>query len=171
MGEVIKLKHAVRKSRLKREERIEDSGDIYVLFALAGENYALGIEYAREILKPKDITEIPFTPTYVKGVINLRGKIVPVIDLRLRFDLAEKELAKETRIIIGRRDEQDIGMLVDRVIAVQTIPDSTIEPTPEMISRAVNADFFAGVANIEETVFAILDIEKTLRKPVAEAGL
>jgi purine-binding chemotaxis protein CheW len=156
MGKKLKL--------YKDESRPEDKGRIYVFFQLAGEKYAVGIDIAEEILKPKEITEIPHTPDFLIGVLNLRGKIVPVVDLRLRFGLTENELSKSTRIIVAAYKDQPIGLLVDAVLSVQPIPDSKIESTPEMISSAIDSDYFDGVANIDGQMIIILNLNKALRK-------
>lgn len=149
----------------KDKGRTEDPGRDHVFFSLADERYAVSIEFAQEILKPTEITGIPHTPDFMCGVVNLRGKIVPVIDLRLRFGLSPHGITKNTRIIVVQQQEQPIGLLVDSVLAVQPIADKKIEPAPDMISGAAHADFFQGIANLDNTVIIILDLEKTLKKP------
>jgi purine-binding chemotaxis protein CheW len=153
-------------NRLKTyKDQSEIKGRNFVFFLLTGEKYAVGIESVQEIIKPKEITEIPHTPGYLRGVVNLRGKIVPVIDLRMRFGLPGSELTKAARIVVVRCQEQVLGLLVDAVLSVQPIPENKIETTPEMLSGPVSSNFFDGIANLDNVIVAIIDLAKTLRKP------
>ena len=147
------------------KDHSEVEGSNYVFFLLSGEKYAVGIESVQEIIKPKEITEIPHMPGFLRGVVNLRGKIVPVIDLRTRFNLPASELTKSARIVVVRRQDQVLGLLVDAVLSVQPIPESKIEAVPEMLSGPVASSFFDGVANLDNVIIAIIDLGKTLRKP------
>lgn len=146
----------------------EIEGRNHVFFLLSGEKYAVGIESVQEIIKPKEITGIPHTPDYLRGVVNLRGKIVPVIDLKMRFGLPGSELSKSARIVVVRRQDQVLGLLVDAVLSVQPIPDKKIEPAPEILSGPVDSSFFEGIANLDNVIVAIIDLSKTLRKPVKD---
>ncbi|MFA6450468.1 MAG: chemotaxis protein CheW [bacterium] len=152
-------------NRLKSyKDQSEIEGRNFVFFLLTSEKYAVRIDSVQEIIKPKEITEIPHTPAYLRGVVNLRGKIVPVIDLRLRFGLPGCELAKAARIVVVRRQDQVLGLLVDAVLAVQPIPDSKIEPVPDILSGPVSSNFFEGIANLDNVMVAIIDLAKTLQK-------
>jgi len=153
-------------NRLKiYKDQSESEGRNFVFFLLTGEKYAVCIESVQEIIKPKEITEIPHTPSYLRGVVNLRGKIVPVIDLRMRFGLPGSELTKAARIVVVCCQEQVLGLLVDAVLSVQPIPENKIETTPEMLSGPVASNFFDGIANLDNVIVAIIDLVKTLRKP------
>lgn len=157
MGKKLKL--------YKNESQIEDLGSDFVIFLLCDETYALNISSVNEILKPKEATDIPGTPEYLYGVVNIRGKIVPVIDLRLRFALKAKEVTKLTRIVVVQQEEQHIGLMVDAVLSVQPIPDRRIEEAPEMLAGNIDSDFFEGIANLDNNIISILNLEKILRKP------
>jgi purine-binding chemotaxis protein CheW len=158
-----KLGNKLKIYRDKDQPELE--GRNHVFFLLSGEKYAISIESAQEIIKPKEITEIPHTPAFLRGVVNLRGKIVPVIDLRTRFGLAGSGITKTSRIVVVRSQDQVIGLLVDAVLSVQPIPEKKVEAVPEMLSGPVASDFFKGIANLDGTVVAIIDLSKTLRKP------
>ena len=149
----------------KKKIQPEDQGRIYVFFSLGDEAYAVGIDRAREILKPKDITEIPHTPDYLCGVVNLRGKIVPVVDLRRRFGMPRAQFTKASRIIIVHYGQQDIGLLVDAVTSVQVIPDTHIDSAPEMLSSAIAADYINSIANLDGVIVIIIDLDRALKKP------
>jgi len=163
-------KHTIQKTGNKLKiyrdrDQLENEGRNYVFFLLSGETYAVSIEYVQEIIKPKEITEIPHTPEFLRGVVNLRGKIVPVIDLRRRFGLPGNEITKSTRIVVVRSQEQVIGLLVDSVMSVQPIHEKKIEAVPDMLSGPVDSDFFDGVANLDGVIVILIDLKKALRKP------
>jgi len=154
-----------RKIKLYRERtHFEDKGRDFVLFRLQDETYAVSIDYAQEILKPKELTEIPFTPDFITGVVNLRGKIVPVVNLRRRFGMPDVGIGRSTRIVVVRHREQDVGLLVDSVPAVQMVPDSKIETTPDIVEGSIDKDYFLGIANLDAGIVTILDLDKAIRK-------
>jgi purine-binding chemotaxis protein CheW len=142
----------------------------YLTFAIADEEYGLEILKVREINGYMDITPVPQTPAYVKGVINLRGQVIPVIDLRAKFGMATKEVTDQTCIIVvevqrnGQRN--DTGIVVDRVQEVLFISGEQIQETPEF-GATVNTDFILGLGKVGKTVKILLDIDKVL----AGAGL
>ena len=102
----------------------------YLTFVLAEEEYGLEILKVREIIGAMDITSVPRTPDYVKGVINLRGKVIPVVDLRLKFDMAEIERTEETCIIVVNVGDVEMGIIVDKVSEVLDIAEEEIEDPP-----------------------------------------
>ncbi|MFH1540067.1 MAG: chemotaxis protein CheW [bacterium] len=166
MKKLAKPRETGKKLKLSRHEKHADAeGRLYVRFKLAEETYGVPISSVQEIIKPKQITEIPHTPDFLCGVVNLRGKIVPVIDLRMRLGLPTGEITKFTRIVIVRFKEQVIGMLVDSVIEVRPIAEEKIEAASPLIAGPVDSDFFEGVANLDERIVIILDIGKVLKKP------
>lgn len=161
-----KFRPAGKKPRFHRSaDHHEDSGRLFVRFELAAEKYAIPIDSVQEILKPQNLTEIPHTPDFLSGIVNLRGKIVPVVDLRLRLDLPQCEIKKSTRIIVIRGQEQFIGLLVDAVAEVCPIAKASIEVVSPIISGQVNSDYFEGIANIGDDIVALLDLKKVLLKP------
>jgi purine-binding chemotaxis protein CheW len=137
----------------------------YLTFALGAEEYGLEILKVREIFGYMEITAVPQTPAHVKGVINLRGQVIPVIDLRMKFGMQEIELTEETCIIvveISTSDSQfETGIIVDRVSEVLDVDGADIDDAPEFGS-SVNTDFILGMGKIGESVKILLDINKVL---------
>ena len=133
----------------------------YLTFALAEEEYGLEILKVREIISMSDITSVPKTPGYVKGVINLRGKVIPVIDLRLKFTMDEIPYTDETCIIVVDVNGVEMGIIVDHVSEVLDIPSDDIEDAPEF-GASVNIDFILGMGKAEGRVTILLDITNVL---------
>jgi len=137
----------------------------YLTFALANEEYGLEILKVREIIGYMNITAVPQTPAYVKGVINLRGQVIPVIDLRAKFGMETAEVTEETCIIVVEITQVDrnisTGIVVDHVSEVLDIAGEDIEESPQFGS-SVNTDFILGMGKIEETVKILLDIDEVL---------
>jgi purine-binding chemotaxis protein CheW len=135
-------------------------GGKYLTFMLAGEEYGLEILKVREIIGLMDITKVPQTPDFVEGVINLRGKVIPVIDLRAKFGLDRTEYDEETCVIVV-----DVGMLmgiiVDTVQEVHDIVAEDIEPPPRL-GGAVDTSFILGMGKVNDSVKILLDIDKVL---------
>jgi purine-binding chemotaxis protein CheW len=137
----------------------------YLTFALAHEEYGLEILKVREIIGYIAVTAVPQTPSYVKGVINLRGQVIPVINLRTKFGMETTEVTDETCIIVveitqaGRKSST--GIIVDRVQEVLDIPGQDIEEAPQFGS-AVNTDFILGMGKVNQSVKILLDIDKVL---------
>lgn len=140
----------------------------YLSFALGNEIYGVGILDVREIIGMMDITAVPQMPKYIKGVINLRGKVIPVIDLRLKFGMESVEYTEETCIIVLSVSDTLMGVLVDRVCEVLDIARESIEDTPDFGSR-VNTDFILGLGKIEDQVTMLLDIQRILTEDVVIA--
>lgn len=137
----------------------------YLTFKLANEEYGLEILKVQEIIKMMDITRVPRTPEFVKGVINLRGKVIPVVDLRLKFGMQEKEITEKTCVIVVQIASDDstvtIGTIVDEVSEVLDIDSAEIEPAPAMGS-GMDAQFILGMAKARGSVKILLDIDKVL---------
>lgn len=144
---------------------VEKNQGKYLTFSLDGEEYGLEISKVREILGMMPITSLPRTPDFVKGVINLRGKVIPVIDLRLRFGLTEKEYTDTTCIIvvkdIGETAKVRMGIIVDSVSEVLTVTADDLEPTP-VFGVSVNTGFILGMVKSRGSVKMLLDIDKVL---------
>ena len=139
--------------------------DQYLTFALGGEMYALGILNIKEIIEFGSLTEVPMMPAFVRGVINLRGAVVPVIDLMARFSGKSATVQRRTCIVIVEAPvddgNQDIGIMVDAVSAVLEIPGEEIEPPPAFGAR-IRTDFIAGMGKVDGRFVIILDIQKVL---------
>ena len=137
----------------------------YLTFSLAGEEYGIGILKVKEIIGMMNITPVPQTPEFVKGVINLRGKVIPVVDLRLRFALEAAAYTERTCIIVvevaGANGSVMMGIVVDAVSEVLNIRGADIENTPAFGVR-LNTDFILGMAKAAGGIKILLDIDKVL---------
>ncbi|MEI7847053.1 MAG: chemotaxis protein CheW [Chloroflexota bacterium] len=132
-----------------------------VVFDLAGESYGISIAAVESIIKMQAITHLPQAPYYVKGVTNLRGAVLPVIDLRLRFGLEPQENTRQTRIIIVNMGTLKTGMVVDGVSEVLRIQDENIEGLPPMVS-SINSAFLKSIVRLEQRLIIMLDLGKVL---------
>jgi len=141
----------------------------YLTFALGHEEYGLEILGVREIIGLMEITAVPQVPAYVKGVINLRGKVIPVIDLRLKFGMERIDYTSETCIIVLNVSDMLMGIAVDRVCEVVDIAADHIEPAPGFGAR-VRTDFITGMGKVGEKVKILLDIVKALTDDIAALG-
>ena len=133
----------------------------YLTFVLNNEEYGLEILKVREIIGLMDITPVPQTPSFMKGIINLRGKVIPVIDQRLKFGIPETEYTKETCIIVVNIENRLMGIIVDTVSEVLDIMAKDIEPPPSLGS-SVKTDFMLGMGKIKGKVKILLNIDKVL---------
>ncbi|WP_438348543.1 chemotaxis protein CheW [Paenibacillus sp. FA6] len=131
----------------------------YIEFVIEEEQYAIHIQDIHEIIKIQDITQIPSVTSYVEGVINLRGKIVPVISLRKFFGLVDKEYSRTTRIIVVHHQEDTVGIIVDRVNKVTTFSD--IQAPPERIG-SIDGTYFVGIGVTNIGLVAILKLNEIL---------
>ncbi|UNC91775.1 chemotaxis protein CheW [Candidatus Contubernalis alkaliaceticus] len=132
-----------------------------VAFCLEDEEFAIDIQQLREVLKYTDITPLPQTSQFIEGVINLRGEVIPVIDLRKRFGLDSGEQDSHTRIIIVEIREDLIGLIVDQVSEVLHLTGEQIEPPPSSVSGCI-IDFIQGIGKIAERLIIILKPEKII---------
>ncbi len=128
-------------------------------FVLGDEEYGVLLEDVREIIRMKPITEIPRTPAFVKGILSLRGTMIPVIDLKMRLKLGETQITQMTRIVIISDDTRFFGVIVDKINGVVKIREDMIEPTPPTISADV-AEFIKGLGKYGEKMVRLLDLHK-----------
>ncbi|HHT9146590.1 MAG: chemotaxis protein CheW [Candidatus Brocadiaceae bacterium] len=133
----------------------------YLTFVLCGEEYGIQILKVREIIGIMNITPVPQTPGHIKGVINLRGKVIPVIDLRSKFELEETPHTKETCIIVVEVQNILTGVIVDTVSEVLDVNAEELEASPHF-GNGVNTEMFLGMAKIKDKVKILLDIDKVL---------
>ena len=136
-----------------------------IVFELNDEEYALPVDLVGAIERVMPITRIPGVPPFVKGVLNLRGVVTPVIDLRERFSFERQEETEATRIIIIQHNEKDVGLIVDACYDVIDIPNDTIEPAPETVGT-VKIDYINGVAKYDERLLILLNIDEILSTDV-----
>ena len=144
---------------------VADKEGKYLTFSLAGEEYGIGILKIKEIIGMMSITTVPQTPEFVKGVINLRGKVIPVIDLRLRFGMEVIDYTERTCIIVveieGSAGTVQIGIVVDAVSEVLNVNAEDVEETPTFGAK-LNTDYILGMAKMEGGVKILLDIDRVL---------
>ncbi len=132
-----------------------------VVFDLASEYYGVDIGDVREIIRMQTVTRVPGAPPYVEGIINLRGQVIPVVDLRKRLELTVSEQTNDSRIVWVTINGQDVGVIVDAVTEVLRIPLSSIEPPSSMVS-SVDSDYLRGIAKLESRLIILLDMGKVL---------
>ena len=132
-----------------------------VSFNIGEEEFGVDILKVQEINRMLDVTRVPNAPEYVEGVINLRGKVIPVVDLRKRFGMAPKDRDKNTRIIVIELSGKTIGFVVDSVREVLRIPHSVTEPPPALVKN-INADYITAVGKLDDRLLTLLDMEKVL---------
>lgn len=140
----------------------------YLTFKLGAEEYGLEILKVQEIIKMMDITHVPRTPAFVRGVINLRGKVIPVVDLRLKFGMESRETTDKTCVIVvqvshagSASGSVTMGTIVDEVSEVLDIGGEQLEPAPEF-GTTVDTDFILGMGKVAKKVVMLLDIDKVL---------
>ncbi len=152
---------AVKKASEKQETEQSDSTDELqlVCFSINGEEYGVDIYRVQEINRVVEVTSIPEAPYYVKGIINLRGNVIPILDLRLRLGFPTQEKDKDTRIIVLDHNDRLIGLTVDSVTKVLRVSKSTLEDLPSQASTT-GADFLEGIIRLEDRLILVIDCKK-----------
>ena len=158
----VSLKERWDDDPLEEDDEDEDTQeDKFLTFVLNREEFGIEIRYVMEIIGIQNITEVPDVPRYIKGVINLRGKVIPVMDVRLRFELEERAYDDRTCIVVICIDEQSVGLIVDRVSEVLDIPKINIEPPPKG-RKGENSRFIQGMGKVGEQVKILLNANQLL---------
>ena len=139
-----------------------------VAFELMGEEFGVPILEVREIILMPDITPVPQAPDFVEGVINLRGQIIPIVDLRKRFSLESKDKDKETRIVVVEIDNNVLGLVVDGNAEVVRVPEETVRATPALIASSIGAEFIRGIAQHDERMLILIDLHKVFSRTEIE---
>ena len=139
-----------------------------VIFQLGGEEFGVDIMQVQEIIRMPETTRIPQSPDYVKGIINLRGRVIVVINLDQRFGTDSKEIYDDSRIIVAEVAETVMGMVVNSVSEVMRLPKSNLESAPDMITSKINADYIKGVGKLDDRLLILLDLEKVLSEKEIE---
>jgi purine-binding chemotaxis protein CheW len=132
-----------------------------VSFTIGQEEFGLGIQSIQEINRMVEITRVPNSPEFVSGVINLRGKVIPIINLRKRFGFPPKESDRNTRIIVVELGEMVVGFVVDSVSEVLRIPKNITEPPPAIVA-GIGSEYITAVAKLENRLLILLDLERIL---------
>jgi purine-binding chemotaxis protein CheW len=146
-------------SQLEEEQEDGSLNEKYLTFMLGDEEFGINIGYVTEIIGIQAITFVPELPQFVKGIINLRGQIIPVIDVRLRFQKEEIAYNDRTCIIVIQIRDLSIGFIVDSVAACDQIPDSSIIPPPA-VQKNYHQKYISGIGKIQDKIILILDCEK-----------
>lgn len=143
----------------------EDDQHQYLTFTLGGEMYAIGILNIKEIIEYGTVTTVPMMPGFIRGVINLRGAVVPVVDLAMRFSRAASPVTRRTCIVIieveSGEERQDVGVVVDAVSEVLEIPAAEVEPAPNFGAK-IRADFIQGMGKVNGKFVIILNVDRVL---------
>ncbi len=139
-----------------------------IVFQLNEKEYAVPVSQVKSIEKIMHITRVPHTNPFVKGVMNLRGVVTPLLDLRVRFDLDAQAYTESTRVIIVSVGEKEVGLIVDGANDVIDIPTNMIEPPPEVVGLAAEG-FINGVANLDKRLLILIDLDKILESDDVKA--
>lgn len=139
-----------------------------VVFFVAGETYGVDIHQVKEIIRVPGITRVPKTPAFVEGVVNLRGSVIPVLDLRKRFGFEAGQANDDQRIVVIEMGDQTVGMIVDSVTEVLRVDEADIgPPSPYVVS--VESQYIAGIAKLDEQLIILLDVDRVLSTTEREA--
>lgn len=141
----------------------EEVRDFHLVTFNLGEEYGVPISQVQEIVRVGGITMVPNSPSYMEGVINLRGRVLPVLNLRKRLGLSDKEKSSASRIVVTEVGSKVIGLLVDAVSHVIKIPPEYVEPAPEEVLE-IDTDYITGVGKLANSMIILLDLEKLLRR-------
>ena len=159
------IRSGARQVASAAQNGIITQGQQYLTFSVSGEAFAISIAAIKEIIEYRLPTDVPMMPSYIRGVINLRGRVVPVIDLVVRFGRAKGGVSKRTCIVIleisQEGQQQDISIVVDAVSAVVDIADADIEPPPKF-GASLRADFISGMGKIGQQFVIILNVDRVL---------
>jgi len=148
-----------------KKESIGKKGERQILvFSLANDELGLDISCVREVLRPQEIHPLPQAPDFIEGVINLRGHIIAVIDLRKRLNVKEVEDRSNMRIIVCKIKRFIVGLVVNSVTEIITLSEENIGPTPEVVSMQIDEDFMSGIARLGERIIVILNLENILTR-------
>lgn len=152
-------------------EMTSDIQEIQVAcFRLGDDLYAADIMRIKEIIRPQRLTTLPKAPAFIDGVINLRGTVIPVVDLRSRFDLPPREISHSTRLLIVKVARQLLGLVVDDVTEVITVPVKDIKPPPQVAS-GIGAEYLVGVCLVKENMIMMLNLDRIMSaREVDELG-
>ncbi|MBC7533903.1 MAG: purine-binding chemotaxis protein CheW [Oligoflexus sp.] len=148
-------------SEIKKTASSKGGSNRFLVFNLNDESYAVPLLKVREVIAQTEITPVPYTPAHFKGVMNLRGQVISVIDMRLKFKMKAKDASGETAIIILDLSPVSLGVVVDSVTSVVALNEDQISPSPE-IESSISTDYITGIVRMDGKLILILEIEKTL---------
>ncbi|OHB33131.1 MAG: hypothetical protein A2X84_01050 [Desulfuromonadaceae bacterium GWC2_58_13] len=149
----------------KKEQEKKDSYRQWLTFSLGAEEYAIDIESVNEIIKPRDVTDIPRVPGFVLGIISLRGIIVPIYDLARRLEFGEINVDSQSRIIVCQVEDKMVGLLVDGITQVVRIKENKIEPPPAVLT-GLDREFVSGVGRFQGRMLILLQLKNVLNPEI-----
>jgi purine-binding chemotaxis protein CheW len=153
---------------LREERKAAEATEHLATFFLAREEYGVDVRLVQEIIRVSEITPVPRAPGFIKGVINLRGRIIPVVDLKRKLNLGEVDVAaRQSRIVVVKVRDRLIGLLVDGASQVLKVPVASIEPPPEEVVE-IDANYVRGVAKLESRLIILMDLPKVLALELKE---
>jgi purine-binding chemotaxis protein CheW len=153
----------------REEKRAVEATEHLATFFLGREEYGVDVRLVQEIIRVSEITQVPRAPGFIKGVINLRGRIIPVVDLRRKLNLGEVELTKHSRIVVVKVRDRLVGLLVDGASQVLKVAVSTIEQAPEEVVE-IDANYIRGVAKLQTRLIILMDLQKILAMELRESA-
>ena len=156
--ELNKLNETIEELSVENEDTLRN---MYLTFKLGKEDYGIEIRYVTEIVGMQKITEVPDMPVFVKGVVNLRGQVIPVLDMRLRFHMESRNYDERTCIVVVNINGAQVGLVVDTVNEVRNIDDTQISPPPQT-AGAASAQYIQGMGKVGEAVIILLDGQRLL---------
>lgn len=155
---------------VREERKAVEATEHLATFFLSGEEYGIDVRLVQEIIRVGEITQVPRAPGFIKGVINLRGRIIPVIDLKRKLGLGEvSEAARQSRIVVVKVRDRLVGLLVDGASQVLKVPVASIEAAPEEVVE-IDANYLRGVAKLENRLIILMDLNKVLALELREGG-
>lgn len=157
-------------AQAREETKAVEATEHLATFFLDKEEYGVDVRLVQEIIRVAEITPVPRAPEFIRGVINLRGRIIPVLDLKRKLGLGEVAVARATRIVVVRLRDRLIGLLVDGASQVLKVPVSTIEAAPEEVVE-IDAHFIRGVAKLAERLIILIDLSRVLQIEAREEAL
>lgn len=157
------------KARAKEIARASGEEQQLVIFDLGDESFGVDVSAVHEIIRMQAVTRVPGTSHYVEGIINLRGKIIPMIDMRKSFGFDITDVTKDTRIVVVESQGQEVGVIVDAVTEVMRVPSDSIEPVSKTIGHE-STEYLLGIAKAEEKLIILLDLDKLLSSSDMESA-
>jgi purine-binding chemotaxis protein CheW len=154
---------------VREERKAAEATEHLATFFLSREEYGVDVRLVQEIIRVAEITPVPRAPESIKGVINLRGRIIPVIDLKRKLGLGDVTPDRRARIVVVKVRERLIGLLVDAASQVLKVPVSVIDPAPDAVVE-IDADFIRGVAKLKDRLIILMDLQKILSLELREGG-
>lgn len=155
---------------MREERKAVEATEHLATFFLSGEEYGVDVRLVQEIIRVTAITPVPRAPDFIKGVINLRGRIIPVVDLKRKLNLGDvEERARQSRIVVVKVRDRLVGLLVDGASQVLKVPVSIIEPAPEEVVE-IDANYIRGVAKMDQRLIILMDLPKVLALELKEAA-